>query len=117
MQSRRQFLARSGAASAAVFAPQALMSGLASARTAPLLKSGDFVEGVASGDPTPRGVTLWTRVAELERKGSVRLEVARDKRFDKVVARELIGTSPEKGGSVKARVTGLKPYEQYFYRF
>ena len=55
MQSRRQFLARSGAASAAVFAPQALMSGLASAKQAPLLKSGRFAEGVASGDPGPRG--------------------------------------------------------------
>ena len=117
MQSRRQFLARSGAASAAVFAPQALMSGLASAKQAPLLKSGEFAEGVASGDPAPRGITLWTRVAELERKGSVRLEVARDKGFRHVVARDRIGTSPGKGGSVKARVTGLKPYEQYFYRF
>ncbi|HYI18841.1 MAG TPA: alkaline phosphatase D family protein [Solirubrobacteraceae bacterium] len=117
MQSRRQFLARSGAASAAVLAPQALMSGLASARQAPLLKSGRFAEGVASGDPAPRGITLWTRVAELERKGSVRLEVAKDKSFRKVVARDLIGTSPRTDGSVKARVTGLKPYEQYFYRF
>ena len=118
MQSRRQFLARSGAASAAVFAPQALMSGLASAKQAPLLKSGRFAEGVASGDPGARAaITLWTRVAELERKGSVRLEVARDKSFRHVVARDLVGTSPGKGGSVKARVTGLKPYEQYFYRF
>ncbi|MET0768908.1 MAG: alkaline phosphatase D family protein [Solirubrobacteraceae bacterium] len=117
MHSRRQFLARSGAASAAVFAPQALMSGLASAKQAPLLKSGKFAEGVASGDPGPKAITLWTRVAELERKGSVRLEVARDKGFRHVVARDRIGTSPGKGGSVKARVTGLKPYEQYFYRF
>src|SRR5918995_1647376 len=117
MQSRRQFLARSGAAGAAVLAPQALMSGLASAKAAPLLKAGKFSEGVASGDPGPRAITLWTRVAELEQKGSVRLEVARDKAFDRVVARELIGTGPGSGGSVKARVTGLKPYEQYFYRF
>jgi len=101
----------------AVFAPQALMSGLASAKQAPLLKSGKFAEGVASGDPGPKAITLWTRVAELERKGSVRLEVARDKGFRHVVARDRIGTSPGKGGSVKARVTGLKPYEQYFYRF
>ena len=117
MHSRRQFLARSGAAGAAVLAPQALMSGLAGAKAAPLLKSGKFSEGVASGDPGPRAITLWTRVAELERKGSVRLEVARDKGFHRVVARDLIGTSPAGGGSVKARVTGLKPYEQYYYRF
>ncbi len=117
MQSRRQFLARTGAAGAAVLAPQALMSGLASAKAAPLLKSGRFAEGVASGDPAPHAITLWTRIAELEHKGSVRLEVARDRTFRHVVARDLIGTSPGKGGSVKARVTGLKAHEQYFYRF
>ena len=117
MQSRRQFLARSGAAGAAVLAPQALMSGLASAKAAPLLRSGSFSEGVASGDPAPRAITLWTRLAELEEKGSVRLEVARDRDFRRVVARDRIGTSPAGGGSVKARVTGLAPYEQYFYRF
>jgi alkaline phosphatase D len=117
MQSRRQFLARSGAAGAAVLAPQALMSGLASAKAAPLLRSGKFSEGVASGDPAPRAITLWTRVAELEETGSVRLEVARDRDFRRVVARDRIGTSPAGAGSVKARVTGLAPYEQYFYRF
>ena len=117
MQSRRQFLARSGAAGAAVLAPQALMSGLASAKAAPLLRSGRFSEGVASGDPAPRAITLWTRLAELEEKGSVRLEVARDREFRRLVARDRIGTSPAGGGSVKARVTGLAPYEQYFYRF
>src|ERR687898_2849290 len=117
MQSRRQFLARSGAAGAAVLAPQALMSDLASAKAAPLLRSGRFSEGVASGDPAPRAITLWTRLAELEEKGSFRLEVARDRDFRRLVARDRIGTSPAGGGSVKARVTGLAPYEQYFYRF
>jgi alkaline phosphatase D len=117
MLSRRQFLTRTGAAGAVVFAPQALLPDLASARQAPLLRSGRFAEGVASGDPAPRGITLWTRIAELERKGSVRLEVARDRSFRRVVARERIGTSPSRGGAVKARVTGLKPYEQYYYRF
>ena len=117
MLSRRQFLTRSGAAGAAVLAPQALLPDLASARKAPLLRSGRFAEGVASGDPAPRAITLWTRVAELERRGSVRLEVARDKGFRRVVAREQIGTNADRGGSVKARVTGLDPYEQYYYRF
>jgi alkaline phosphatase D len=117
MLSRRQLLARSGAAGAVVLAPQALLGDLASARKAPLLRSGEFAEGVASGDPAPRAVTLWTRVAALERDGGVRLEVARDKGFRHVVASERIGTGPGRGGSVKARVTGLAPYEQYFYRF
>jgi alkaline phosphatase D len=117
MLSRRQFLTRSGAAGAAVLAPQALLPELASARKAPLLRAGEFAEGVASGDPAPRAVTLWTRIAELEHRGGVRLEVARDKGFRRVVASERIGTGPGRGGSVKARVTGLAPYEQYYYRF
>jgi alkaline phosphatase D len=117
MHSRRQFLARSGAAGAAILAPPALLSGSARAQARPVLPSGTFAEGVASGDPAPKAITLWTRVAELERRGGVRLEVARDKGFRNVVARETIATGPNLGGSVKARVTGLKPYEQYFYRF
>jgi alkaline phosphatase D len=117
MHSRRQFLARSGAAGAAILAPQALLSASAGARARPVLPSGRFAEGVASGDPAPRAMTLWTRVAELERRGGVRLEVARDKGFRHLVARETITTGPNLGGSVKARVTGLKPYEQYYYRF
>ena len=117
MLSRRQFLARSGAAGAVVLAPQALLPDLASARKAPLLGSGKFAEGIASGDPAPHGVTLWTRIADLERKGAVRLEVARDKGFRRVIASTRIGTGPDQGGSVKARVTGLRPYEQYYYRF
>ena len=91
MHSRRQFLTRSGAAGAVVLAPQALLPDLASARKAPLLRSGEFAEGVASGDPAPRAVTLWTRVAALERKGSVRLEVARDQGF--------AGSSPPSGSA------------------
>jgi alkaline phosphatase D len=116
MHSRRQFLLRSAAAGAAVLVPPTL-SAAAGAQGRRVLPSGRFAEGVASGDPGPRAVTLWTRVAELERRGGVRLEVARDKGFRNVVARETITTGPASGGSVKARVTGLKPYEQYYYRF
>jgi alkaline phosphatase D len=116
MHSRRQFLARSAVAGAAIVVPPALSS-TAGAQGRRVLPSGEFAEGVASGDPGARAMTLWTRIAELERKGGVRLEVARDKGFRHVVARKTITTSPTLGGSVKARVTGLKPYEQYYYRF
>jgi alkaline phosphatase D len=116
MHSRRQFLARSAVAGTAIVVPPALSS-TAGAQGRRVLPSGEFAEGVASGDPGARAMTLWTRVAELERKGGVRLEVARDKGFRHVVARKTITTSPALGGSVKARVTGLKPHEQYFYRF
>jgi alkaline phosphatase D len=116
MHSRRQFLARSAAAGAVILAP-ATLSAAAGAQGRRVLPSGTFAEGVASGDPAPRAITLWTRIAELERRGSVRLEVARDRGFRNVVARETIATGPGTGGSVKARVTRLRPYEQYYYRF
>ena len=49
--------------------------------------------------------------------GSVRLEVAGDAGFRRVVARKTIATSARRGYSVKARVGGLRPNERYWYRF
>ena len=45
------------------------------------------------------------------------LEVARDRGFRRVVARKLIPTSGRIDHAVKARVGGLDPHEQYYYRF
>lgn len=70
-----------------------------------------------SGDPTPGGVTLWTRLYDVDRTGSVRLEVAKDSDFRRVVARKRITTGESLGHSVKARVSGLRPHERYYYRF
>ena len=70
-----------------------------------------------SGDPTPRSITLWTRLADAEGTGTVELEVARDRGFRRVVARELVRTSNKSAHSVKARVGGLRPHEEYWYRF
>jgi len=118
MQTRRQFLSSAGSAAAAsVLVPSSLIAGLASVRTAPLARGGRFAEGVMSGEPTPGAITLWTRLAEVSGNVSVDLEVAGDRDFRKVVARRRIGTSAARGHSVKARVSGLKAHEQYFYRF
>src|SRR4051812_6168357 len=118
VQTRRQFVTSAGsAAAAAVFAPQALAAGLTSAKKAPLLRGGRFSDGLMSGDPTPNGITLLTRIDDVERSGGVLLEVARDKSFKNVVTRKTIRTSADLNHSVKARVTGLKAYEQYYYRF
>jgi len=114
---RRGFVAGAGSlAAASVLAPQALAHGL-HGRRAPLLGDGTFPESVISGDPSPHGITLWTRVHGAGGRGSVELEVAREPSFRRVVARELVGTSDEAAHSVKARVGGLRPYEEYFYRF
>jgi alkaline phosphatase D len=120
MLSRRQFIVRSGSAGAAlVIAPQTALESLAAPRgsAARLLRGGKFSQGVLSGDPTPRGITLLTVLDQVSGSGSVRLEVARDRDFRHVVARKTIATSGGRGHSVKARVGKLKPDERYWYRF
>jgi alkaline phosphatase D len=114
VQTRRQFVTTAGTAAAAVIlGPSAVASG----RGSGLLPRGRFADGVAAGDPTPRGITLWTRVTDLARSGSVEIEVARERSFARVVARRRIRTSDALNGAVKARITGLDPHEQYYYRF
>jgi alkaline phosphatase D len=118
MLSRRQFLARSGSAGAAlVIVPQTALEAMANGRPRPLLRGGRFSQGVLSGDPTPRGITLLTLLDDVTGSGSVRLEVARDRDFRRVVARRAIATGGGRGYSVKARVGGLEPDERYYYRF
>ena len=114
--SRRGFIAAAGgiAVATAVTGPDAFA---AKPPKRPSLRGGRFAEGVISGDPAPDGITLWTRLADVEGTGTVELEVARDRGFRKVVSRDLVKTSSGVAHSVKARVKGLKPHEEYFYRF
>jgi alkaline phosphatase D len=85
-----------------------------------------FRHGVASGDPTPDRVVLWTRVTPTEeaQPGSgagprvrVRWEVARDPRFNRVVASGHQATGPGRDHTVKVDAAGLRPATTYFYRF
>ncbi|MGZ8633806.1 MAG: alkaline phosphatase D family protein, partial [Solirubrobacteraceae bacterium] len=118
VQTRRQFVVRAGtAAASAILSPSALAAGLGSARPAALARGGRFSEGVMSGEPTPKAITLWTRVDGLEGKVSVDLEVATDRNFRHVVAHKRLATSAAVNHNVKSRVTGLKAHEQYYYRF
>ncbi len=87
---------------------------------APPFRTDPFIYGVASGDPLPDGVVLWTRLAAdpaLPRRVAVRWQVAEDERFRRIVRS---GSSPapsELGYTVHAEVTGLRPARQYWYRF
>jgi alkaline phosphatase D len=82
--------------------------------------------GVASGDPLPDGVVLWTRLAPkpFEPDGGmphepfgVRFEVAEDEGFRRIVQRGAVEAMPELAHSVHAEVSGLRPGQEYFYRF
>jgi alkaline phosphatase D len=85
-----------------------------------------FRHGVASGDPLPTKVLIWTRVTPTAaaRPGSgkgpqvrVRWEVAHDARFRRVVRSGTFVTGPGRDHTVKLDVTGLRPGTWYFYRF
>ena len=85
-----------------------------------------FQLGVASGDPTPTGGILWTRLAPrpLEPDGGttgvrtvVRWEVAEDEAFGRIVRRGSATAAPELSFSVHVDVDGLEPDRWYHYRF
>ncbi|OAH14431.1 alkaline phosphatase D family protein [Streptomyces jeddahensis] len=116
---RRRTVVKAAAATAAL-AP------LAAAPEALAADGPAFLHGVASGDPLPDGVLLWTRVTPVPEavpgsgKGpdtEVRWEIAEDKGFTTVVGR---GTTIATAGSdhtVKADVRGLRQASVYYFRF
>ncbi len=115
---RRTFLAGAAAGAAALATPVA-----ARAQSAPFAEP--FTLGVASGDPLPRAVVLWTRLAPRPTEGggmpgrgvSVRYEVAADEGFRRIVRRGWTEARPELAHSVHLDVRGLDPHSEYWYRF
>jgi alkaline phosphatase D len=91
----------------------------------PVFESYPFTLGVASGDPLPDGVVLWTRLAPKPLEGGgmpsavvgVEWEVARDARFNSIAQKGIAMARPELGHSVHVEVSGLEPAREYWYRF
>ena len=76
-----------------------------------------FPEGVASGDPDPNSVILWTRRAFDGARGMLHVEVAEDEAFHRVVARSTVDVTPQTGWTARVLVGNLKPARHYWYRF
>ena len=87
-----------------------------------------FLLGVASGDPLPTSVILWTRLTtDLvdpsgfggigESDHAVLWEVASDQAFTKIVKEGTEPAAAEFGHSVHADARGLEPDTWYWYRF
>jgi len=94
--------------------------------TQPSCGGAPFTLGVASGDPTPTGCVIWTRLAPDPfaplggmdgGRPVISWEVADDEGFTKVVQRGRYTCAPELGYSVHVDVDGLAPDRWYFYRF
>lgn len=119
----RRDVVRGAAATAAVatvtLTPFATTEALAAPTTG-------FLHGVASGDPLPTAVVLWTRITPSAdatpgsgrgERVSVAWEVATDETFTRVVRRGHVRTGTERDHTVKIDATGLEPGTRYAYRF
>lgn len=76
-----------------------------------------FPQSVASGDPRPDSVILWTRVLDEAGLGALQLEVAADAYFTQIVVTRELALDPSYDGVVKVRVHDLEPGTTYWYRF
>ena len=77
-----------------------------------------FRHGVASGDPLPEGVVIWTRVSPLW-PGPVTLSwrVATSPDLEVAVAQGQAEAVPDRDHTVKVDVRGLEPSTTYYYGF
>lgn len=85
-----------------------------------------FSHGVASGDPLPSAVVLWTRVTPVASatpgsgkgpRATVSWVVATDAALRRVVTKGSVVTSAATDHTVKVDVTGLAPSTTYYYAF
>lgn len=81
----------------------------------------EFMHGVASGDPLPDRVMLWTRVSGVGGSVPVDWEAALDENFADIVrssrTASAVTTDAGRDYTVKVDVSGLSPGSTYFYRF
>ena len=107
---RRDLLSLFGAGAAGAAAP-------AAARQASSIA---FLHGVASGDPRPDGMVIWTRVTPADpsvRAVRVDWSVWRDGDAAASVASGTVEAGPDRDFTVKVPVSGLQPGVEYRYAF
>lgn len=120
--SRRLFLAYGAALSAIpIVGARTIGRTLRNAR----FPADPFTLGVASGEPSPTGFVIWTRLAPNPLEGGgmsadavlVRWEVAEDDGFKNIVKSGVALATPQLAHSVHVEVDGLAADRWYFYRF
>lgn len=89
--------------------------------------SSPFALGVASGEPAPDGVVLWTRLAPqplaadgsggITEAAAVTWEIATDDAMRQVIQRGTVEANRRFAHSVHVEVGGLAPNRPYWYRF
>jgi phosphodiesterase/alkaline phosphatase D-like protein len=110
---RRELIGAAAAGAAFAAVPPAWAKPLLSRRAA--IGPGRFLDGVASGEPSPTAVTFWAKLTTARPRSGARLIVARDEGMNKVVATAVVPTGRALDGTLKARIGGLRPHTHYYY--
>ena len=119
-----QLAAAAGAGAAVAGVPS--RAGAAPPLTPPGPARPHFLHGVASGDPLPDAVVLWTRVTPRpgDDPGSgrgpvvdVTWEVSTDAEFRRIVRSGTVRTGPDRDHTVKVDATRLPAGTWFWYRF
>jgi len=77
-----------------------------------------YPQGVASGDPDPRSVILWTRyLCERGDRAELTAEISMTPDFRRVVATMTVPVLAEADYTCRVLVGGLRPATVYWYRF
>lgn len=77
-----------------------------------------YPQGVASGDPRPDSIILWTRVIGADDAAvPVRVQLARDDAFTQLLVDASVSAEPDWDHTVRHKVTGLDAGSAYYYRF
>lgn len=119
---RRTFLIASASLLGAALWPRSHFGAVAEV---PKFTAYPFTLGIASGDPTPDGVVLWTRLAPSPLNGggmtaapvAVSWQIADDEAMTRIVQEGTSIAAPELAHSVHVEVNGLTSDRWYWYRF
>lgn len=93
--------------------------GIAGAASGPVLAgpAAGFTHGVASGEPGPARVLLWTRFVAANAEARLTWELSENADFARIAASGEAVASPARDWCAKAWAEGLKPGAWYYYRF
>jgi len=80
-------------------------------------RSYTFPQGVASGDPQPASLVLWTRLGDAVADTPVTIEIATSQSFASILHSVTVTAQAQWDYTVRHKVTALQPGTTYYYRF
>ena len=77
-----------------------------------------FPQGVASADPTPDAVLLWTRAqTDTDSDIALILQVSNDEQFSELLVQQPLTALASEDHTVRVHIDGLEAGRHYYYRF